>query len=55
MYFVEIGDEFLGLRGCQFPLRVDGEVWVIALVGVEWGNSDSCAWSVVISELREWK
>ena len=34
-------------------LWVDGKVWVIPLVGIEWGNGGSRAWSVVVSKLHE--
>ena len=34
-------------------LWVDGKVWVIPLVGIEWGNGGSCARSIVVSKLRE--
>ena len=43
------------MRGSQFPLQVDGKVWVIPLVGIEQGNGGSCARSVVISKLHEWQ
>ena len=43
------------MGGGQFPLWVDGKVWVIPLVGVEWCNGGSRTWSVVVSELRKWK
>ena len=32
---------------------MDGKVRVIPLVGIEWGNGGSCAWSVVVSKLCE--
>ena len=41
------------MGGSQFPLRVDGKVWVIPLVGIEWGNSGSHTRSVVVSKLQE--
>ena len=36
-------------------LQVDGEVQVIAFVGLEWGDLRCGAWGVVVCELTEWK
>ena len=43
------------MGGRQFSLQVDGKVRVIPLVGIEWGNGGSRAWSIVVSKLREWE
>ena len=43
------------MGGGQFSLQVDGKVWVIPLVGIEWGNGGSRAQSVVVSKLHERK
>ena len=36
-------------------LQVDGEVQVIALVGVEWVDLCCGTWGVVVCKLREWE
>ena len=53
MWFVKISNKLLGLRGCQVVLQVDGEVRVIAFVGVEWGDLRHGARGVVVCELAE--
>jgi len=37
--------------GGQVPFRVDGNVWVITLVGEEWGDSSRSVWSIVVHKL----
>ena len=53
MWFVEISNKLLGLRGCQVAPRVDGEVWVIAFVGVKWGDLCHGTRGIVVCELTE--
>jgi len=49
------GVEVYGILPCssrgQVPFRVDRDVWVITLVGEEWGYPSRSVWSIVVHKL----
>ena len=54
MKFVQVCDVGLG-GGDEVVIRVDGEVWVIALIGEEGGYARGSTRRIVVGEFRERK
>src|SRR5882724_7330380 len=48
---IKVGDEDLGMCQCKVTFGVNGDVWVITIVGKEWCNAGGSTQSIVICEL----
>ena len=48
---IKVGDEDLGMCQCKVTFGVNGDVWVITIVGKEWCNAGGGTQSIVVCEL----
>ena len=43
------------MGGSEIAFWMNGEVWVITLIGKEWRNTSSSTWSIVVGKLHKQK
>ena len=53
MKLVEVNSKFAGSSRGKVAFRMNREIGVVALVGVEWGNTRSSARGIVVCEFRQ--
>ncbi len=51
MKLIEVSDKVTGTHGSEIVLGMNGNVWMIALVGKEGHDSGGCTWRIVEGEL----
>ena len=53
--FIQIDDKIFSMGGNKIAFMVNGDVWVITLIGKEWKNTSSSTQSIVVGKFHKWK
>ena len=53
--FIYIDNKIFSTGGHEITFWINGEVWVITLIGKEWRNTSSSTWSIVVGEFCKQK